>query len=133
VKPQVSDTENAQNLADADGCSVCRELLANLGRFLDMIEAVRTPHQGEWLTVDEIAEELKLSKSIIYRLIRNGDLEAVDLVVGDEKGIRQKGHYRIRRSALNRYLEAKKVKSLPSLPTRSPARRFPKVKNHLGL
>jgi excisionase family DNA binding protein len=134
VEPQLPNNENDQNPADADGCSVCGELLANLGRFLEMLEAVRDSHRSDWLTVDEIAQELKLSKSIVYRLIRNGELEAVDLVPGDEGGIHPKGHFRISRSALHQYLEAKKVRPLPSPPTRlRPSRRFPKVKNHLRL
>jgi excisionase family DNA binding protein len=90
VKPQLPNNENDQNRVDADGCSVCRELLANLGRFMEMLEAVRDSHRSDWLTVEEIAQELKLSKSIVYRLIRNGELEAVDLVAGDEGKIPQK-------------------------------------------
>jgi len=133
VKPHLPNNENARNRVNTDGCSVCRELLVNLRRFLDMLEAVRDSHRSDWLTVEEIAQELKLSRSIVYRLIRNGELEAVDLVAGDEGKIPQKGHFRVRRSALNQYLEAKKVRPLPDQPTRLPARRFPKVKNHLGL
>jgi len=134
VKPQVPNNENDLNRANAEGCSVCRELLANLGRFLEMLEAVRDSHRSDWLTVDEIAQELKLSKSIVYRLIRNGELEAVDLVPGDEGGIHPKGHFRVSRSALHQYLEAKKVRPLPRLPSRRrPSRRFPKVKDYLGL
>jgi hypothetical protein len=133
VKPQVSDNENDRNSGNTDGCSVCRELLANLGRFIEMIEAVRASYPGEWLTVEDVAGEIKLSQSIVYRLIRNGELEAVDLVVGDEDAIHQKGHFRVRRSALNQYLDAKRVKPLPNQPARLPARRSPKVKNHLGL
>jgi len=133
VKPQTPNSEDDQSQANTDGCSVCRELLANLGRFLEMLEAVRNSHRSDWLTVEEIAQELKLSKSIVYRLIRSGDLEAVDLVAGDQGKIPQKGHFRIRRSALNQYLEAKRVKPPPNQPTRLPGRRFPKVKNHLGL
>ena len=133
MKSQVPNNENDQNPADTDGCSVCKELLVNLGRFMEMIEAVRASHRSDWLTVEDVAQELKLSKSIVYRLIRNGELEAVDLVVGDEGEIHQKGHYRVKRSALHLYLEAKKVKPQPHLPARSPVRRFPKVKNYLGL
>jgi len=103
VKPQLPNNENDQNRANAEGCSVCRELLVNLGRFLEKLEAVRDSHRSDWLTVEEIAREFKLSKSIVCRLIRNDELEA------------------------------KKVKPPPSQPTRLPARRFPKVKNHLGL
>ncbi len=112
---------------------MCRELLVNLGRFFEMLEAVCDSQRSDWLTVEDVAGELKISKSIVYRLIRNGDLEAVDLVVGDEGKMPQKGHFRIKRSALNQYLGAKRVKPLSNPPVRPPVRRFPKVRNHLGL
>jgi len=98
-----------------------------------MLETVQGSATSDWLTVDEIAKELKVSKSIVYRLIRHGELEAVD--IGETNGeIAKKGHYRIRRSRLNQYLERKKVKPFPNTSThRTHSRRVPKVKNHLGL
>ena len=128
-----SDNLNDSEMADIMNCSVCKDLLANMGRFLDMLETARRSFTSDWLTVDEIAAELKISKSIVYRLIRNGELEAVDLV--DKKGkIAQKGHYRITRSSLNQFLESKKVRPLPNQVTHpSRSMRLPKVKNHLGL
>lgn len=104
-----------------------------MNQFFDMLESARTSSASDWLTVDEVAKELKISKSIIYRLIRKGELEAVDLV--DNKGkIVRKGHYRIMRSSLKQFLESKKVRSLPNQITHTArSRRLPKVKNHLGL
>lgn len=124
---------NDSEMADSTNCSVCKDLLANIGWFFDMLETARRSFTSDWLTVDEIAAELKISKSIVYRLIRNGELEAVDLV--DKKGkIAQKGHYRITRLSLNQFLESKKVRPLPNQVTcPSHSRRLPKVKNHLGL
>ena len=120
-------------MTDSENCSVCRDLLACMERFLDMIETARKPHSSDWLTVDEIATELKISKSIVYRLIRQGELEAVNLVINDD-GTATKGHYRIRKLALVQYLDSKKVKTLPKQTKRvSRPRRFPRVKNHLGL
>jgi hypothetical protein len=133
VKPEIPDNENARNPLNNGDCSLCRDLLVNLERFFEALDAARKRHDPDWLTVEEVAHEMKISKSIIYRLIRNGDLEAVDLVVTDEGKIPRKGHFRIRRSALDQYVEARKVKPPPDEPTRSPARRFPKVKNRLGL
>ena len=131
---QTPNRDGNPNQASTDGCSVCRELLANLGRFFEMLQTARRSNGSDWLTVDDVAQELKISKSIVYRVIRNGELEAVDLVVGEDGGIPQKGHYRIERSALDRYLEAKKVKPpFDQPPRRAPSQRFPKVKNHLGL
>ena len=130
-----SDNLNDTETADGKNCSVCKDLLTNMGRFLDMLETARRSFTSDWLTVEEIAADLKISKSIVYRLIRNGELEAVDIVVIDDNSkIAKKGHYRIKKSALNKYLESKKVKSLPNQVTHpSRSRRLPKVKNHLGL
>ncbi len=120
-------------MADSKNCSVCKDLLINIGWFFDMLETARRSYTSDWLTVDEIAAELKISKSIVYRLIRNGELEAVDLVDTNGK-IARKGHYRIMRSSLNQFLESKKVRPLPNQVTHpSRSRRLPKVKNHLGL
>lgn len=98
-----------------------------------MLKAARRTSASDWLTVDEIASELKVSKSIVYRLIRHGELEAINIVDSNGK-IAQKGHYRIKRSSLNHYLDSKKVRPFPnkSIRTSRPPR-FPKVKNHLGL
>lgn len=98
-----------------------------------MLQTTRRFSASDWLTVNEIASELKISKSIVYRLIRSGELEAVNIVESNGK-IAQKGHYRIKRSSLNQYLEYKKVKPFQKECTRAcRPRRFPKVKNHLGL
>ncbi len=102
-------------------------------RFFDMLQSARKTSESDWLTVEDIAEELKVSKNVIYRSIRNGELEAVNIVETNGH-IAQRGHYRIRRSSLKKYLDAKKVKTLPDEPaSTSRPRRFSKVKNHLGL
>ena len=128
-----SDNMNDSEMADSMNCSVCKDLLINIGWFFDMLETARRSFASDWLTVEEIAAELKISKSIVYRLIRNGELEAVDLVDTNGK-IARKGHYRITRSSLNQFLESKKVRPLPNQVTHpSRSRRLPRVKNHLGL
>ena len=127
------DNLNDAEMADSKNCSVCKDLLTNIEWFFDMLETVRRSFTSDWLTVDEIAAELKISKSIVYRLIRNGELEAVDLVDTNGK-IARKGHYRITRSSLNQFLESRKVRPLPNQVTHpSRSRRLPRVKNHLGL
>jgi hypothetical protein len=100
-----------------------------------MLETARRSSASDWLTVDEVAKELKMSKSNIYRLIHVGNLEAVNLVVDtDDNKISKKGHYRVKRSSLNAYLERRKVRPLPDQFTPpSRASHLPKVKNHLGL
>lgn len=128
-----SNNLNELEIAVKTDCSVCKDLLINIGRFLDVLETARRSLASDWLTVDEIAKELKLSKSVIYRLIRKGELETVDLVDTNGK-IAQKGHYRVTRSSLNQFLESKKIKPPPKQVTHSShSGRLPKVKNHLGL
>ena len=118
---------------DNKSCSVCQDLLANMQRFLDMLSTADKSSASDWLTVDDIAKELRISKSIVYRLIRNGELEAVNLVETNGQ-IAQKGHYRVKRYSLNQYLESKKIKPLTdNAHYISRRRQFPKVKNHLGL
>ena len=124
---------NDFEMADNRNCWVCRKLLAYLERFYTMLEAARNYPELDWLTVDEVAKELKISRSIVYRLIHHGEIEAVNIVDSNGK-IPKKGHYRIKRECLNKYLESKKVRPHP--PPQSHihrAKRFPKVKNYLGL
>ena len=128
-----SDNLNHSETTESNNCSVCKDLLTNLGRFFDMLETARRSFTSDLLTVEEVATELKISKSVVYQLIRNGELEAFDLVNKNGK-IAQKGHYRITRLSLNQFLESKKVKPLSKQVTLSShPRHLPKVKNHLGL
>ena len=127
------DNLNSSETLDQNGCSVCKDLLVHMQRFFDMLESARKAPAADWLTVEEIAEELRISKNVVYRLIRNGELEAVNIVETNGRTA-QRGHYRIKRSSLNGYLEAKKVKPVPNESTHvARPRKFPKVKNHLGL
>lgn len=127
--------DNLNSIIETNGksCAVCRNLLTNMQQFFDMLDtAGKSPASG-WLTVNEIASELKVSKSIVYRLIRHGELEAVNIVETNGE-IAKKGHYRVKRASLNQYLEFKRVRPFPNEPANtSYPRRFPKVKNHLGL
>jgi excisionase family DNA binding protein len=131
VSRENSDNTNDPKSTASENCSVCRDLLTHMERFFDLLEASRRYPKSDWLTVDEIAAELKVSKTIIYRLIRTGDIEAVNIVT-EHGQIAKKGHYRIRRSDLDLYIESKRVRRFPE-KTVSRSRYFPKVKNHLGL
>ena len=94
--------------ADSNACRMCKELLANLEQFFEMLGAARKLPASDWLTVDDIAKELRISKSIVYRLIRNGEIEAINIVENNGK-IAQRGHYRIKRTDLTQYIKSKKV------------------------
>ena len=124
---------NKSKTPDNEACLLCKDLLTHMERFFNMLENARRLPTSDWLTVEEIAKELKISKNVVYRLIRNGKLEAIN-IVGTNGHIARRGHYRIKRSSLNKYLEAKKVKAVSDEPSRiSGPRRFPDVKNYLGL
>lgn len=69
----------------AENCTICRDLLANLELFYNVLENARRAHASDWLTVDDVAKELKVSKSIVYRLVRKGEIEAVDIVDTDAR------------------------------------------------
>lgn len=123
------------SVTGSPNCHVCNDLLKQLNQFFEILESARKHPSDQWLTVEDVAEELKISKSIVYRIIRNGELEAINIVETGGK-IAMKGHYRVKRKSLEQYLEQKKVKPIPQphSPSRPCQRRFlPKVKNHLGL
>jgi excisionase family DNA binding protein len=117
-----------------EDCSVCKDLLIHLKQFLDLIASAHTTHRSQnWLTVEEVADELRISRSIVYRLIRNGELEAINIVEAGGRYTR-KGHYRIERKNLQNYLDSKKTSPTQRhSQNHSFRRQFPKVKNHLGL
>ncbi|MFC1760706.1 helix-turn-helix domain-containing protein [Planctomycetota bacterium] len=128
-----ADNWSGPKALGSESCSICKDLLICMERFFDIIETKRKPNSSDWLTVDDISKELRISKSIVYRLIRQGELKAINIVTNNN-GTAAKGHYRIERSALNKYIEAKRVKPFPSQAVRaSHSRRYPNVKNHLGL
>ncbi len=129
----MSDDLKKTKTLDHQPCVVCKDLLAHMQRFFEMLEDFRRASTSDWLTVEQIAEELKISKSVVYRLIRNGELETINIV--DMNGhIAQRGHYRINKADLGKYLAAKKVKTSPGPSSHSSRpRSFPQVRNHLGL
>jgi len=60
-------SDNLDNFekADSKSCAVCQALLTHMGRFFDMLEASRKSTVSDWLTVEDIAKELRISKSIV--------------------------------------------------------------------
>ena len=132
ISKKTANSNNSKK-SDYESCSVCQDLLKHMERVFDMFETNRRAPKSDWLTVEDIAGELKISKNVVYRIIRNGELESVNIVETNGH-IAQRGHYRIKRSSLNKYLETKKTKPLSNKPIRiSYSRHFPKVKNYLGL
>ena len=129
----MSDDLKKSKTLDHQPCPICTDLLTHMQRFLQMLDDARRSSTSDWLTVEEVAKELRISKNVVYRLIRNGELEAINIVETNNH-IAQRGHYRINRADLKKYITAKKVKAFPSQSTPiSRSRRLPKVTNHLGL
>jgi excisionase family DNA binding protein len=54
---------------------------------------------GRFLTLDEVAEELAVTKTQVYAMVRDGELPAIK--------IGKKGHWRVERTKLEEYIEAK--------------------------
>ncbi|NLX21026.1 MAG: helix-turn-helix domain-containing protein [Phycisphaerae bacterium] len=102
-------------------------------RFRQIIVKESTPADHEWLTVEDVAQELKVSQSIVYRWIETGNLRAVDL--RESNGRRgQRGFYRIRRSMLDEFLASRETQSSPGTEQKvRPVKRLPKMKNYLKL
>lgn len=132
---------SSPEIAGSMNCSVCEDLLKNIQRFFNILQSAKDSHSSDWLTVEDVAKELKISKSIVYRIIRNGELEAVNIVdrgniknIESRKTFMLKGHYRINKASMADYLEKKKVQPRAEKPHhRHPTRKFPEVRNHLGL
>jgi excisionase family DNA binding protein len=81
--------------------------------------------QSDWLTVEDVTLELKVSTSQVYQWIDKGMLDAFNVGTGSIRN-----NYRIRRNDLDRFLESKKVAPLPtrsrSAPTYCPRGRSEK-------
>ena len=52
------------------------------------------------LTVSEVAKELRVNRNFVYKIINNGELEAVKI-----------GSIKVRKEALNRYIENNVIRS----------------------
>jgi excisionase family DNA binding protein len=102
------ENQNEDSREKSEACAVCQDLLTNTQRFFEMLRGICKSSTPEWLTVDEVASELRISRTVVYRLVRNGQLEAVNIMETNGK-VAQRGHYRTKRSSLNQYLESKKV------------------------
>lgn len=59
------------------------------------------PGRDEWMTVQEVAEYLKVNEETVRRWIRNGELYVLALGSSNRAG------YRILRSALDQFIRAR--------------------------
>lgn len=76
-----------------------------LRRIEEHLSAIRQQQEGRsrtWLTVQDVAEELQVSRDTIDRLIGNGKLKAAPMTTAEGDGIRRM--YRIKSDWLEEFL-----------------------------
>jgi excisionase family DNA binding protein len=81
------------------------EVLRVLQQIEEHLAALRNGAHAaasQWLTIDEVAEELQLSQDTLERLIAPGQLKAAELTTHAGRGFRRR--YRIHRDWLDAYL-----------------------------
>lgn len=78
------------------------DVLRRIEAYLAALNDVQPPTPREWLTVSEVAKELRVSRDTIERLIGSGQLRATCVRTSNGRGRRNR--YRIHRDWLNEYL-----------------------------
>jgi excisionase family DNA binding protein len=58
---------------------------------------------ARFMTVEEVAEELAITRTQAYTMVRDGELPAIK--------VGRKGHWRVERSKLEEYIQAKYVET----------------------
>ena len=121
-----------ENVSDWCGSNAPPSLESLCSLIEELIATIRNdqPARSDWLTVEDVANELKISRNRVYEIIRSGEIETVNLA---ENGS-QKNHYRIKQESLDEYLEAKRV--VPIFKTykkKGSMNHVPKVPNRLRI
>ncbi|HSA29792.1 MAG TPA: excisionase family DNA-binding protein [Phycisphaerae bacterium] len=105
-----------------------RASASSLVRVLEQIEehlaALRTNRpawHNEWLTVEEAARQMKLSRDTIERLIGSGQLKAAAIDTPRGKGRRRR--FRIQREWVDEFMRARVGSSVPIVHSLSRRRR----------
>jgi excisionase family DNA binding protein len=58
---------------------------------------------GRFITLEDVADELAITRSQVYAMVRDGELPAIK--------IGKKGHWRVERARLEEYIAAKYVET----------------------
>lgn len=99
-----------------------KEVLQVLRQIEEHLAALRNGAHGatsEWLTIGEVAEELRLSRDTIERLIAAGRLRAAEVTTEAGRGARHR--YRIRRDWIDAFLaDSVRPTQKPVRPNRRP-------------
>jgi excisionase family DNA binding protein len=90
---------------DTDNNLFGREIAASLKKIEQHLAAIRDGHQNtpqEWLTVNDVAQRLKVSRDTIERLIAYGQLRAAKL--DTERQSKLKHRYRIHKDWVDQFM-----------------------------
>lgn len=97
------------------GLSFDEEIAATLQRIEEHLAAIRESQNAsfrQWLTMEDVAEELQVSKDTVERLVCAGHLKATILTTSRGKGWRRR--YRIHRDWVAEFLLASVKQALPA-------------------
>lgn len=88
------------------------EVLERIEEHLSSMRSdqVKSPH--DWLTIEEVAEELRLSRDSIERLVGSGQIKAAAIDTPRGKGRRSR--FRIRREWINEFMQTRVRGSTPA-------------------
>ena len=92
---------------------------ATLRRIEEHLAAIRQQQEGRsrtWLTVQDVAQELQVSRDTIERLIAFGKLKAAPITTSEGGGIRRM--YRIKAEWLEEFLDCLASNTSPGHTTR---------------
>ena len=114
------------------------EQTGDLTRVLTQIEehlaALRAEHARspeDWLTVEEVAKALKLSRDTVERLIGSGQLKAA--AIDTPRGRGRRSRHRIRRDWMDEFMQQRTAaKTSPVPPATRHKRRFKTDHDFIG-
>jgi len=102
-------------------------------RFRQIVAEADRVSEDDLLTVEEVAEKLRISTTHVYELIHNRELKVVNLAHQNGK-VAQRGFYRVRQSQLRDFVRSRETNSIPAdmKKTAAPRKKL-KVRNYLEL
>ncbi len=101
---QQRKTDNRHDQRSVPGEPSLVALLARIEAHLDAIRNAHETANHEWLTVAEVAAELRVSRATVERLIHAGHLQAATITTSQGRGSRHR--FRVRRAWIDAFLES---------------------------
>ena len=102
-----------------DAAPSITDVLVQIEEHLAALREDRVAPSPDWLTVEEAARHIRLSRDTIERLIGSGQLKAA--AIETPKGRGRRSRYRIQREWLDEFMQSRTRPNAAS--ERSPARR----------